>query len=55
MIRDLNVNSDTIIARLAERREDVVRFIQNANATAVASAERRADLARELPAACRAS
>jgi ABC-type transporter Mla subunit MlaD len=44
IIRDLNVNSDEIIGRLTERRQDVVRFVQNANRTAVASAERRADL-----------
>jgi virulence factor Mce-like protein len=48
VIRDLNVNSDQIIARLAERREDVVRFVQNADRTAVASAERRADLERNF-------
>lgn len=48
VIRDLNVNSDQIIARLAERRTDVVRFVQNANRTATASAERRADLERNF-------
>lgn len=48
IIRDLNVNSDQIIARLAERREDVVRFVQNANRTSIASAERRADLERNF-------
>ncbi len=48
VIRDLNVNSDQIIARLTERRQDVVRFIQNANRTAEASAERRADLERNF-------
>jgi virulence factor Mce-like protein len=47
-IRDLNVNSDQIVGRLAERREDVVRFVQNANRTAVASAERRADIERNF-------
>jgi len=45
VIRDLNVNSDRIIARLAERREDVVKFIKEARDTASASAERREDLA----------
>src|SRR6476659_7024861 len=44
-IRDLNVNSDKIIARLAQRKGDVISFIRNANATATASAERRTDLA----------
>jgi virulence factor Mce-like protein len=48
VIRDLNVNSDQILARLAERREDVVRFVQNANRTSVASAERRDDLERNF-------
>ena len=48
VIRDLNVNSDTILARLAERREDVVRFVQNADRTSVASAQRRADLERNF-------
>ena len=33
-IRDLNVNSDRIIGRLAERRQDVVRFIEEAKNTA---------------------
>ncbi|MEK6277734.1 MAG: MlaD family protein, partial [Actinomycetota bacterium] len=47
-IRDLNVNSDRIIARLTQRRQDVVRFIQNANRTAQASAERRADVSRDF-------
>ena len=41
IIRDLNVNSDTIMARLAERRQDVVRFVENANRTAEASAAER--------------
>jgi ABC-type transporter Mla subunit MlaD len=48
IIRDLNVNSDEIIGRLTERRQDVVKFVQNANRTAVASAERRADLERNF-------
>jgi ABC-type transporter Mla subunit MlaD len=48
VIRDLNVNSDRIIARLAQRRGDVVRFIDNANRTAAASAERRADISRDF-------
>ena len=45
IIRDLNANSDRIFARLAERREDVVKFIREARDTAAASAERREDLA----------
>ena len=45
IIRDLNANSDRIFARLAERREDVVKFIREARDTASASAERREDLA----------
>ncbi len=48
IIRDLNVNSDEIIGRLAARRQDVVRFIQNANRTASASDERKADLERNF-------
>jgi hypothetical protein len=48
VIRDLNVNSDEIIGRLTERREDVVRFVQNAHRTSVASAERRVDLERNF-------
>lgn len=43
-IRDLNVNSDEIIGKLADRRQDVVAFIREAGDTAVASAERRDDL-----------
>jgi ABC-type transporter Mla subunit MlaD len=48
IIRDLNVNSDRIMARLAERREDVVRFVQESRDTARTSAERRADLSRNF-------
>jgi ABC-type transporter Mla subunit MlaD len=48
IIRDLNVNSDRIIGRLTDRRQGVVAFIRNANAASVASAERRADLARNF-------
>jgi ABC-type transporter Mla subunit MlaD len=47
-IRDLNVNSDRIIARLAARRQDVVDFVRNANRTAQISAERRADVSRDF-------
>ena len=45
IIRDLNADSDRIFARLADRREDVVKFIKEARDTAAASAERREDLA----------
>ena len=48
IIRDLNANSDRVIGRLAERREDVVRFIEEARDTAEASAGRRADLSRNF-------
>ncbi len=48
IIRDLNVDSDRIIARLTERREDVVSFIEEARDTAAASAERRGDLSTDF-------
>ena len=48
IIRDLNTDSDAIMARLAERRSDVVRFVQEARDTAAASADRRADLGRDF-------
>jgi ABC-type transporter Mla subunit MlaD len=48
LIAELNANSDAIFAQLADRREDVVRFIDEAEDTARASAERRADLSREF-------
>ncbi len=44
VIRDLNVDSDEIIGKLADRREDVSAFITNAGAAAEASAERSDDL-----------
>jgi ABC-type transporter Mla subunit MlaD len=47
-IRGLNVNSDQIISRLAQRRQDVVNFVANANRTAQASAQRGADLSRDF-------
>jgi virulence factor Mce-like protein len=43
-IRDLNANSDTIITQLANKRQDVISFIQHARDTAAISASRRADL-----------
>jgi ABC-type transporter Mla subunit MlaD len=48
IIRDLNVDSDRIMARLAQRRDDVVRFIENANRTTTASSERADDLSRDF-------
>jgi ABC-type transporter Mla subunit MlaD len=48
IIRDLNVNSDEVISKLAARREDVVRFIQKARDTAAAAAARRKDLSRDF-------
>jgi virulence factor Mce-like protein len=48
IIRQLNEDSDAIIARLAERREDVVRFIEEARDTSEASAARRGDLSRDF-------
>ena len=48
IIRDLNANSERVISRLAERREDVVRFVREARDTAAASASRRADLSRNF-------
>jgi virulence factor Mce-like protein len=48
IIRDLNANSDRVIGRLAERRDDVVRFVREARDTAEASASRRADLSRNF-------
>jgi ABC-type transporter Mla subunit MlaD len=48
IIANLNLDSDHIISRLAQRRQDVVRFVQNGNRTAQASAARGADLARNF-------
>ena len=39
-IAELNTNADAIFAQLANRREDVVHFIDNAGRTAAISAER---------------
>jgi virulence factor Mce-like protein len=43
-IAQLNANSDTIVAQLNNRREDVVNFIKQAANTASVSSERRAAL-----------
>jgi ABC-type transporter Mla subunit MlaD len=48
IIRDLNVNSDRVIGRLAERRDDVVRFVEEARDTAEISASRGAELSRNF-------
>lgn len=48
IIRDLNVDSDAIMAQLAARRGDVVRFVQEARDTAAAASDRRADLSRDF-------
>ncbi len=47
-IAELNANSDQIISRLTERREDVVRFIDEAEDTARISATRRAALSEQF-------
>jgi phospholipid/cholesterol/gamma-HCH transport system substrate-binding protein len=43
-IRDLNVNSDRIIGKLADNRANVIKFIKTAGRTAAASAAQREDL-----------
>ncbi len=48
IIRDLNVDSDQIISALAARRDDVVRFVETADATASASAAVRDSLSRDF-------
>jgi ABC-type transporter Mla subunit MlaD len=47
-IAQLNVDSDAIFQQLADRREDVVRFIDEAEDAGRISAERREDLARDF-------
>ena len=47
-IRDLNANSDEIIGKLADRREDVVRFIEEAKNTSEIAASRRDDLSQNF-------
>jgi ABC-type transporter Mla subunit MlaD len=47
-IADLNTNADAIFAQLANRRDDVVHFIDNAGRTAAISAERSDDLAQNF-------
>src|SRR5688572_1819102 len=48
IIAELNANSDTIFAKLTDRREDIVRFIDEAEDTARVSADRRDDLSRDF-------
>ena len=52
-IAELNANADAIFAQLANRREDVVHFIDNAGRTAAISAERSQRPRPELPPARR--
>jgi ABC-type transporter Mla subunit MlaD len=47
-IAELNTNADAIFAQLANRREDVVNFVDNAGRTAAISAERSSDLAQNF-------
>ena len=47
-IAELNTNADTIFPQLANRREDVVHFIDNAGRTAAISAERSNDLSQNF-------
>jgi len=47
-IRDLNVNADRILAKLAERRRDVTRFIDEATNTAEIANTRRDDLSQNF-------
>jgi len=45
VLRDLTVNADTVVTDLANNKEDVGRFVDEARDTAVASAERADDIA----------
>jgi ABC-type transporter Mla subunit MlaD len=47
-IAELNTNADAIFQQLAQRKEDVVHFIDNAGRTAAISAERSNDLAQNF-------
>jgi len=47
-IAELNTNADAIFQQLADRRQDVVNFIDNAGRTAAISAERSDDLSRNF-------
>ena len=48
LIRDLNVDSEQIIGELAAQRKELVRFFDEAEDAARASAERRDDLSRDF-------
>ena len=48
VIRDLNVDSDRIMQELAARRDDVVRFVEEARDTAEISISRRDELSRNF-------
>lgn len=48
IIRDLNVDSERIISKLAERRQDVVDFIVDAGNTAEIAASRRDELSQNF-------
>lgn len=48
IIRDLQADSDRVITALADRREDVVRFVKEARDTAEISVSRRDDLSRNF-------
>ncbi len=47
-IAELNTNADAIFQQLANRKEDVVHFVDNAGRTAAISAERSNDLAQNF-------
>src|SRR3954447_26871562 len=47
-IAELNTNADAIFQQLANRREDVVHFVDNAGRTAAISAERSSDLSQNF-------
>lgn len=47
-IAELNTNADTIFQQLANRRQDVVNFINNAGRTAAISAQRSSDLSQNF-------
>src|SRR5688500_8157011 len=47
-IAQLNVDSDEIVGKLVARTDDVVRFVEEAGDTAVASAQRRDDLSTDF-------
>jgi ABC-type transporter Mla subunit MlaD len=47
-IAELNTNADAIFQQLAQRKDDVVHFIDNAGRTAAISAERSNDLAQNF-------